>query len=109
MVECGVPVAERSVEAAKPDGEVVTERVTDLQSLKIDDEPPVLLSLEYEFDHRPNVGRELGRKIEVEGGVEKALVSPVSGEICADIGKPSEECRGLRRQGHGLRDSSLVL
>src|SRR6267154_895693 len=108
VVKCGVPVAERRMEAAEPDGGRIAEGITDLQSLEIRRKVAGFFVLEHELDHRFDVRRQLGRKIEIEGTVEEALVATVSQEIRADIGKSLEQGRGRRGFAPDLRDAPLV-
>ena len=109
VVKGGVPVAERRMEAAQPDGGCIGEGITDLQALQIRSKSAgCFFVLEHELDHRLDVRRQLGRKIEIDRTVEEAFVSAVPREIRADIGKSPEQGREWRSFAPNLRDPPLV-
>ena len=116
VVESGVPVAERSVEAAAPQRQRIAERIAELDPFQVDHQRAVLVLFEHEFDDRLDSLADGRRHIQVDvAKTEAAAPSGVVGRITgvADIdksadrnpvvGRPARQQRGWGREHRSRR------
>src|ERR1700730_10594703 len=84
VMERGVVVAERRVEATDPDGGGVAELITELTTLEVRIDPTVLVDLESQFEQRAGVLAALQIQIYVEAPDIGSLQPGFVGRVIAD-------------------------
>jgi len=84
VMEGGVVVAERRMEAAYPDGGGVAELISELPTLQVRVDPTVLVYLKGQFEQRARVLAELRIQEYVEGAHIGALQPGFVGRVIAD-------------------------
>src|SRR5262249_56813055 len=85
MVEGGVVVAVRRVEASGPDGSGVAQLIADLRTLEVDAHLAVLAHFEIELEQCPRTAAEARGEKEVELGDARAMIL---GELWVVVADP---------------------